>query len=131
MVSMSQIKGVARQIAERFRPERIILFGSYAYGDPNENSDVDLLVLIEGRRMHDRSLAIREAIEADFAMDVICRSPHEYRQRIAWGDWFLRDIEEKGEVLYDAAHARVDIKGRGRLPHRTTRNPSSKVTQSR
>ncbi|MFI5379951.1 MAG: nucleotidyltransferase domain-containing protein [Tepidisphaerales bacterium] len=131
MVSMNQINVVVRRIAERFRPEKIILFGSYAYGHPNEYSDVDLLVLIKGHGVHDRSLAIREAIEADFAMDVICRSPHEYRERIAWGDWFLRDIDEKGEVLYDAAHARVGDQGRGRLPHRTARSPRPKAAQSR
>jgi predicted nucleotidyltransferase len=131
MVSRIQIRGVVRQIAERFRPERIILFGSYAHGHPNEHSDVDLLVLIKGRRVHERSLLIREAIEADFAMDVICRSTHEYGQRIAWGDCFLRDIDQKGEVLYDAAHDRVGDQGRGRLPHRAARTPRPRHAQSR
>ena len=69
MVSRIRIRGVVRQIAERFRPERIILFGSYADGHPDEHSDVDLLVLLKGRRVHDRSLLIREAIEVDFAME--------------------------------------------------------------
>ena len=46
MVEMSQIEALSQQIAEQFHPERIILFGSYAYGEPNEDSDVDLLVVM-------------------------------------------------------------------------------------
>ena len=62
MVTMRDIRAAASQIAAQFQPQRIILFGSYAYGTPSTDSDVDLLVLIKGTRVHDRALGIREAI---------------------------------------------------------------------
>jgi uncharacterized protein len=46
MVNLSEIEAFSQQIVEKFQPERIILFGSYAYGQPNEDSDVDLLVIL-------------------------------------------------------------------------------------
>ncbi len=46
MVAKREIRSLVSRIASEFRPERIILFGSYAYGKPNEDSDVDLLVLM-------------------------------------------------------------------------------------
>src|SRR2546422_379481 len=105
MVSRRSIKEFADEVARRFKPRKIILFGSYAYGKPTDDSDVDLLVVLPGKgRSQDRALQIRLAVEADFPMDLIVRTPAEMRQRLSWGDWFLREIVEKGIALYDAAH---------------------------
>ena len=46
MVSREQIQAFVDQVVRRFRPARVILFGSYAYGDPTEDSDVDLMVIM-------------------------------------------------------------------------------------
>jgi len=129
MVSMRNIQAAARKIAANFRPERIVLFGSYAYGVPDENSDVDLLILMRGTRVHDRAICIRQAIDFDFPVDLVVRSPDEFDRRIAWGDFFLREIREKGKVLYEAADARVGQKGRRRLRHGTARTAGEKVAQ--
>jgi predicted nucleotidyltransferase len=107
MVPSSDISKAAERIARKFRPRRIILFGSYAYGRPNENSDVDLLVLMDGRRVHDRGIAIRRAITFDFPVDLVVRSPEEFQSRIALGDCFLAHIQKEGKVLYEALDARV------------------------
>jgi predicted nucleotidyltransferase len=112
MVSMRLIKSAAREIARRFQPQRIVLFGSHAYGRPNEHSDVDLLILMKGRRVHDRAIHIREAIDFGFPVDLLVKSPEEFKRRIAWGDFFLREIQKNGKVLYEASHARVGAKGR-------------------
>src|SRR4051812_26840202 len=121
MVSLRRIQRVANEIARRFRPQRIILFGSYAYGSPNEHSDVDLLVLIKGRRVHDRALEIRQQIDFDFPVDLLVRSPDEYKRRISWGDFFLRQVQEKGKILYESTDTGMGQKSRGRLRHRAAR----------
>lgn len=103
MVSRRSIKQFATQVARRFRPERIILFGSYAYGKPTADSDVDLLVVMPcKRRTLDQAYEIRLAVRSGFPMDLIVRTPAEVKKRVAWGDFFLREITEKGTVLYDA-----------------------------
>src|SRR5260370_28174943 len=105
MIPRRAIKKFANEVARRFRPRKIILFGSYAYGRPTGDSDVDLLVILSGRgRPQDRSLKIRQEVEADFPMDLIVRTPAAVRQRLSWGDSFLQEAVGKGIVLYEAAH---------------------------
>jgi predicted nucleotidyltransferase len=103
MISRRSIKKFAKEVARRFKPRKIILFGSYAYGRPTQDSDVDLLVVMSGKgRPQDKALRIRMAVEADFPMDLIVHTPAEIQKRIAWGDSFLREIAEKGISLYEA-----------------------------
>jgi len=102
MVEIRDIKAAARKIAQAFGPERIILFGSYAYRKPSEDSDVDFLVLVKGNRVHDDALKIRLAVDFDFPVDILVRSPNEFERRIEMGDCFLREIRDKGRILYEA-----------------------------
>ncbi len=112
---MRVIRRFARQVAERFHPEKIILFGSYAYGTPHEDSDVDILVVMPARNELDQCVKIDLAIDAPFPLDLIVRTPKNLSWRLKEGDWFLREIVSKGKVLYDKAHARVGSQG-GRRP---------------
>src|SRR5437667_12886305 len=106
MVSRRAIKKFTDEVVRRFKPKKIILFGSYAYGRPTEDSDVDLLVIMSGKgRPQDKAFQIRLAVDADFPMALIVRTPTDVRQRLAWGDCVLREAVEKGMSLYDAAHA--------------------------
>lgn len=109
MITSHQILSVAGEIAEQFHPERIILFGSYAYGTPTEDSDVDLLVVMpfKGRRAK-QAIEIRSAVRAGFPMDLIPITPERLQYRLEIEDFFLREIVEKGKVLYEADHARMD-----------------------
>src|SRR5207253_9034249 len=91
----------ARQIAERFQPDKIILFGSYAYGTPTRDSDVDLLVIMPTRNQIAQAVRIDEAIEPGFALDLLVRTPKTLEERLRWGDWFLREIVTRGKVLYE------------------------------
>lgn len=103
MVTRRQIREYAQQIARQFRPRRIILFGSYAYGKPTKDSDVDLLVIMPHRgRGVKKAIEIRLKVPAPFPMDLLVRSPQKIRQRLAWGDYFIEEILTKGEVLYEA-----------------------------
>ena len=108
MITSSQIRQVSEEIARRFQPERIILFGSYAYGTPTEDSDVDLLVVMpfEGRTAK-QAIEIRRAVYAGFAMDLIPITPERLKYRLEIEDFFLREVVEKGKVLYEARHAGV------------------------
>lgn len=103
MVKRKEIRRVCGQIARLFKPERIVLFGSYAYGQPTKDSDVDLLVVMPFHGKGFRKAAeIRSRIDADFSLDLIVRTPGELNRRVAGGDFFLCEATAKGEVLYAA-----------------------------
>jgi uncharacterized protein len=131
MISLDDIKSAAKEIVARFHPQRIVLFGSYANGNPNKDSDVDLLILINGRNVHDQAITIRQAIDFGFPVDLLVRSPQEFERRIDSGDFFLKEIQEKGRTLYEAPGARVGGKSRGRFRHSTARSTGKKVAQLR
>jgi predicted nucleotidyltransferase len=117
---MSVIRRYARQIAELFRPEKIILFGSFAYGTPRVDSDVDLLVVMPCANPVSQAVRIRLALRAPFPMDLLVRTPDNLQRRIAEGNWFLREIVEKGKVLYAKRNPAVGKQGRKRLGVRQT-----------
>ena len=118
LVPGAVIRDYARQIAEQFRPDRIILFGSYAYGKPHVDSDVDLLVVMPARDEINQAVRILEGTNSSFPLDLIVRTPHNLRWRLQEGDWFLREIVGRGTVLYEKAHRGVDSQGRKRLSSR-------------
>ncbi len=101
-VPQAAIDDVVRQIAAQFHPERIILFGSYAYGNPGPDSDVDLLVVMDTPLGEiQQGIAIRRAISKHFAMDLLVYKPEVLTERLALGDPFLKEITEQGKVLYE------------------------------
>ncbi len=104
-----QIKNLCRQIVENFNPQKIILFGSYAYGEPNADSDVDLLVVMpfEGRDSQ-KAIEIRTKIQTTMPLDLLVRTSEQVRTRIEMEDFFMREINEKGKVLYEADNAGMD-----------------------
>ena len=104
-ISKRTISSFARQVARQFKPEKIILFGSNAYGKPTEDSDVDILVIMpfEGRNP-EKATEIWMATKPKFPIDIMVRKPAELKKRLKMGDFFLREITEKGKVLYEAAH---------------------------
>ena len=102
-IPMRAIRAVVKRIADKFQPERIILFGSYAYGNPKPESDVDLLVVMKTRlRERQQRLEISRALSPrPFPMDVVVRTPKQLKERIAMGDMFLREITTQGRVIYE------------------------------
>ena len=108
MVTQEQIQELADDIARKFKPEKIILFGSYAYGRPTLDSDVDLLVVLpfEGKE-HKKAVEIRLAIHAGFPMDLLVKTPEKLQMRIDMEDFFLREITQQGKLLYDANNTGV------------------------
>ncbi|MDQ3622517.1 MAG: nucleotidyltransferase domain-containing protein [Verrucomicrobiota bacterium] len=104
---MQDIQRYCDAIAAAYRPQRIILFGSHAYGEPDLDSDVDALVVMPtSKRLKPRvSLEIRERIEANFPVDIIVRDPAFVAARLHEGDTFLQEITGKGGVMYEGRDA--------------------------
>lgn len=96
------IRQVVQAIAKRFNPEKIILFGSYAYGDPKPWSDVDLLLVME-TELTERAqrLLVSRAINAPFRVEVLVRTPANLKKRLNSRDYFLQEIVSKGQVVYE------------------------------
>ena len=120
-VPLCVIRDYALRVAERFDPERIILFGSYAYGAPTADSDVDILVVMPARNELDQAVRIDAACEPYFALDLIVRTPENLRWRLEEGDSFLREITTRGKVLYEKANHGMGAKGGSRPPRRGKR----------
>lgn len=98
---MARIRRLADRIASTFDPRRIVLFGSYARGEATADSDVDLMVVVDGAAPHDLGLSIRRQVECDFALDLLVVDAKRLRKHLAEGDLFLEEVVEVGKVLYE------------------------------
>ncbi len=100
------LQEIVRRLVAEYQPEKIILFGSYAYGEPNADSDLDMLIVKEtGDRPFDRvTTVIRLTTDAyrDIGFEPLVLTPAEIERRLRIGDQFVAEIVEKGEVLYAA-----------------------------
>ncbi len=124
-VPMAVIRRYAREIGDRFQPQKIILFGSYAYGTPHAGSDVDILVIMPARNELAQAWKIDRALARNFSVHLIVRTPKNMEWRLREGDWFLREIVARGKVLGYARRAasRWDFDRRERKPGVRIRTP--------
>jgi len=127
-VPVGAIRRFARQVAERFAPDKIILFGSHAYGKPGEDSDVDLLVIMPARNQLDQAFRIRLEVPAPIAMDLIVRTPRNLHRWLDEGESFHTEIVAKGKVLYEKGNGGLVTEGRRRS---AARQPSASKQTSR
>ena len=102
-ITDAKIHRATHKIVKAVNPEKIILFGSFAYGRPTPDSDVDLLVIMESDlRPHARVIQISEILSPrPFPVDIIVRTPSEVAERVAKRDSFFLEIMTKGKVLYE------------------------------
>jgi predicted nucleotidyltransferase len=102
MVDEGRIAKLSERIVRDFQPERIILFGSYAYGHPRPDSDVDLLVVLpfEGKGFR-KSLEILNRISPEFSVDLVARRPEDTARRYEEGDPLIREALDHGRILYE------------------------------
>src|SRR5437763_14878492 len=121
-IPMRVIRRYARAIAEEFKPDKIILFGSYAYGTPHEDSDVDLLVVMPTCNQHDQAIRILWRLAAPFPLDLIVRTPKEMKWRLEEGESFTTTIVSQGKILYEKGDARVGHESRAGLGARQRRH---------
>ena len=102
--SKKLILRVAKRIAEQYEPKKIILYGSYAYGEPTQDSDVDLLIIKNtDKRLIDRWIEVKKLLR-DVAQSLpvspLVYTEEEIDERNTMKDFFIAEIFEKGEVLY-------------------------------
>ncbi len=106
MTREQEIERIVQRIVEGYRPLKVILFGSYAYGEPGVDSDVDLLIVKETPdRFIDRWVTIRELIadpKRRIPVEPIVITPEELAHRLRGGDQFIEEIVSQGKVLYAA-----------------------------
>jgi uncharacterized protein len=129
-VPLAVIRQYAQAVVERFAPEKIILFGSHAYGKPHADSDVDILVVMPARNEIDQAVRIDRIIDPPFPLDLIVCTPKNLAWRLKEGDSFLGEIVTKGKVLYEKADGPVGAKGGIRLQrgqdHRAAKRSASR-----
>ncbi|MGH9840494.1 MAG: nucleotidyltransferase domain-containing protein [Blastocatellia bacterium] len=103
---MAYIQDICARIAHAYHPEKIILFGSHAYGQPTPESDVDLMIVMdyEGRPV-EQSIKISLELGIFTPMDLHVRSPKDIEARLQDGDMFIVDIMRRGKVMYESEHA--------------------------
>lgn len=97
------LQQAVNKIAEILKPEKIILFGSYAYGNPTPDSDVDLLVIMETEASQkERLLSVARLLHPrQFPVDIIVKTPKEIKEALQTNSFFTREIYMKGIVLYE------------------------------
>lgn len=100
------IQGILDKLLTSYAPQKVILFGSYAYGNPGPGSDIDLLIIKEtSERFVDRWVTVRRLLSdptRTVSLETFVLTPQEVSRRLAIGDQFLLEIVEKGKVLYAA-----------------------------
>ena len=102
MVAAQHIQAYANEVAREFKPERIVLFGSYGRRTATADSDVDLLVVMRHQKRNvAQALEIDCRIHRAFPLDLIVRTPTEVRRRLAQHDVFLTTIFNEGQTLYE------------------------------
>jgi predicted nucleotidyltransferase len=99
------ILSLVEKIKQDYQPEKIILYGSYAYGEPDEESDIDFLIIKDTpERAIDRRVKVRRIVDIrDASYPAFCPlvvTPAELKKRLEIGDQFFEKIITQGEVLY-------------------------------
>jgi len=103
MATLADIQHIFDQIRREFSPQKIILFGPHSAGNPNIDSDIDLLVVAPFQGKPWRfAVEIRERIKAGVPLDLLVRTPEQLQERLAKHDMFLTEIVTRGKVLYEA-----------------------------
>ncbi len=103
-VSIQKIRSVARRLGRQLHLKKVILFGSYAYGRPNADSDVDLFIIMKSRlHVAERAAQVYGLLDPHpFPVDILVRTPAEVRHRLSLGDPFIQEIVNRGKVIYES-----------------------------
>ena len=96
-----EIKNITNKIAEKYQPEKIILFGSYVWGDPNPDSDIDLFIIKKTMESpHKRRVEVSRIIQdREFPVDILVYTPKEVENRLKLGDFFVKNVITKGRMI--------------------------------
>lgn len=102
-----KIEAYVRRIVEIFNPNIVILFGSFAAGDINEGSDIDIIVVADFKEgLLDRIKTLMELNTFGIPIEPIGYTPEEFEDMRARGNRFIMEVIEKGKILYQAKNAK-------------------------
>ena len=106
MITHDEIQTLTDDIVRHFRPEKVVLFGSFASGTPTLGSDADLLVIMdfEGNAL-DKMAEIIYTVHPKIPVDLVVRTRRMIEYRISIGDPFIKEIHETGRVMYERHNA--------------------------
>ena len=104
MKAQKQIEKILKIIVDKYKPDKVILFGSYAYGYPSKDSDLDLLVVKDSNLpRYKRAREIRKHLWGitDIPKDIIVYTQKEIDDWVDVKEAFITNIVEKGKILYE------------------------------
>jgi len=100
----NMIQDIVKKLVTGYSPQKVILFGSHAYGMPTEDSDIDLLIIKEtDKRPIDRWMEVKRLLRdrnKDVSVSPLVYTSEELSERVALKDFFIQEVLEKGKVLY-------------------------------
>lgn len=98
------VSRIIEKIKTSYQPEKIILFGSYAWGKPTKDSDIDLFIVKDTEQKHrERMLTVRRLVSEEngiVGMDILVYTPEEVKERLGINDHFISQIFKKGKAFY-------------------------------
>ena len=102
MIEKEKIQKIIEQIKIQFHPQKIIIFGSYAWGTPTEDSDLDLFLIMESNLRRDQRSRQVQKIFSDrtFPLDILIYTQYEVEQSLKRGDFFIKEILSEGKVFH-------------------------------
>ncbi|MCD6148745.1 nucleotidyltransferase domain-containing protein [bacterium] len=101
MSKRKEVEKIINQIVKNYKPERVILFGSFAYGKPKENSDVDLVVIKKTKkRFIKRLFEVSGYIHSWLGTDILVYTPKEWKEALEEENYFIKEIAKKGKIVY-------------------------------
>ncbi|MBI3335227.1 MAG: nucleotidyltransferase domain-containing protein [Candidatus Portnoybacteria bacterium] len=97
-----ELRRITNDIIKNYKPEKIILFGSFAYGEPTRSSDIDLLIIKKTKKSRiERTKELLLMVDNKVPFEPVIYTPEEVDQRAREGDFFIEDILSKGKILYE------------------------------
>ena len=97
----NKVKEVIQDIIQEYKPEKIYLFGSFAWGKPTKDSDIDIFIIKKTKKDRiERQLEVRRIIKGRLPVDILVYTPEEIEKRLKMKDFFIKDIIDKGKLLY-------------------------------
>lgn len=102
--TLKSLQSIVKKIIAHYHPDKVVLFGSYAWGKPHADSDVDLFIIKKTRKPTlERIREVDELLaDRDIALDVLVYTPAQVERRLKLNDPFIRSIVSRGKVLYEA-----------------------------
>lgn len=104
--SQDIIQTILQRLIAHYAPQKVVLFGSYAYGEPDQDSDIDLLIIKDTPdRFIDRWVTVHRILTGthrSLPVEPVVLTPQEVEERLAAGDQFIAEILQKGKLLYAA-----------------------------